>query len=244
MTGPQRCDRKVRGTSLGAPALTLPQLAVDETLDSTALSHLLSRTLEEKRMKKEVKRKKLKEQRQAAKRQQQQQVKEDPVDEWLPRRLPGGRPYFWNARAGECRSTMPSVASSSGQLQWLVIGVGLQANKSGTHRRAGPFRLWPFMSFPEGSLLTLLCPLKFGHFDSRELSVAQPQSSSGRFYCSFSVGHVAWIPDWLGDMGITTCPLAACVADDPAEMTDSLGASLDAQVTRSSRSDRTSRKDL
>ena len=30
-----------------------------------------------------------------------------------------------------------------GQLQWLVIGVGLQENKSATHRRAGPSWLWP-----------------------------------------------------------------------------------------------------
>ena len=36
----------------------------------------------------------------------------------------------------------------------------------------------------------------------------------------------------LTAMGITTCPLAARVADDPAEMADLLGASLDAEVMR------------
>ena len=48
VAGPQRCDRTVRGTSLGAPPLAAPQLAANETLDSAALSFLLNRALEEK----------------------------------------------------------------------------------------------------------------------------------------------------------------------------------------------------
>ena len=62
--GSMRCDRTVHGTSLGAPSLALPQLAADETLDSTALSYLLSRTLEQKRMKEEEEKRKKEEEQQ------------------------------------------------------------------------------------------------------------------------------------------------------------------------------------
>ena len=48
------------------------------------------------------------------------------------------------------------------------------------------------------------------------------------------MGRVAPAP-WavrLAAINITTCPLAACVADDPAEMADLLRASLNAEVMR------------
>ena len=43
----QRCDRTVRGTSLG-PSLALPVLAANDTLDNKAVSFLLSRAQKEK----------------------------------------------------------------------------------------------------------------------------------------------------------------------------------------------------
>ena len=35
-----------------------------------------------------------------------------------------------------------SCSIHRGQLKWLVVGVGLQVNRSATHRRAGPLWLW------------------------------------------------------------------------------------------------------
>ena len=62
VAGAQRCDRTVRGTSLGAPSLAAPQLAANETLDSATLSFLLNRALEEKEKEEEERRKREEEQ--------------------------------------------------------------------------------------------------------------------------------------------------------------------------------------
>ena len=48
---PQRSDRTVHGSIGELPSLALTQLAADERLNSAALSHLLNRALEEKRLK-------------------------------------------------------------------------------------------------------------------------------------------------------------------------------------------------
>ena len=57
VAGPQGCDRNARGTSLGAPSLALPVLAANDTLDSRAVSFLLSRALQ-KRKEEEVEQRK------------------------------------------------------------------------------------------------------------------------------------------------------------------------------------------
>ena len=137
VAGAQRCDRTVRGTSLGAPSLAAPQLAANETLDSAALSFLLNRALEEKE----------KEEEERVKR-EEEQVKRQEDQEEERRRRPSRRGLLAGRRS-RTRCTRCStfgvslLPSGRGRLSWFGSWTSstplclLPSPRGGRGRRSG-----------------------------------------------------------------------------------------------------------
>ena len=100
VAGPQRCNRTVRGNSLGAPSLAAPQLAANETLDSAALSFFLNRALEEKE----------KEEEERVKREEEQVKRQEDQEEALLTRLHAERDALLVLGLGPSRERRRVVA--------------------------------------------------------------------------------------------------------------------------------------